>query len=212
MILSHSYHLFPSKIMASFGYDSVRYFPCISHKSTDIIGYDSVTYLPFISLIIIIRIYFYHRFTINLPRKYWNRLDMILPHIYHVFPSELLASSGYNIVTYLRLISFINTAITCIRFCYIFAIDFLNNIGLGRIWLCRIFTIYFLQKYWHHLDVVLSYFYHFSPSWIFASFKYGWVKCLRFIFLKNTGIIWIWFCQTFTIYFLCEYWYHCHHY
>ena len=121
MILSHIYHVLPSKVMSLFGYDSFRYFPFASHESTDIIWIWFSRYCHLLSSkntenigkqsCHIFIIYFSHKYwdhsniflshiSINLPRKYWNRWDMIVSHIYHVFPSELLASSGYNTVTY----------------------------------------------------------------------------------------------------------------
>ena len=146
MILSHIYHVLPSKVMALFGYASVRYLPFASHKSADIIWIWFSRYCHLLSskntdnigkqFCHIFIIHFSHKYwdhsniflshiSINLPRKYWNRLDMILSHIYHVFPSELLASSGYNTATY--------------------------------------FTIDFPHKHCHYLHMILLYICHWFP-------------------------------------------------
>ena len=176
MILSHIYHLLSSNVMALFGYTSVRYLPFASHKSTDIIwiwfshychlfsskiltpfGSSSVTYLPFIFLINtgIIRICFCHAFTINLPLKYWNYLDMILPHIYHLFPSKVMALFGYASVRYLPFASHKSTDIIWIWFshyCHLFSSKILTPLGnsfvtyLPFISLINIIRIYFLSQ------------------------------------------------------------------
>ena len=70
------------------------------------------------------------------------------------------------------------------------------------------FTIHFPQKYWPHLNVVLSYIYHLFPSKVLTSFEYGFVPYLPLIFLKNSWTISIWFCHLFMTYFLQKYWRH----
>ena len=66
---------------------------------------------------------------------------MILSLVYDLFPSKILASFEYGFDTYLPFASH-------------------KNAGIIWIWLCYIFAIYLLQKYWNHLDMFLLHIYH----------------------------------------------------
>ena len=70
--------------------------------------YDFVTCLWLISFknTGVIRIWFWHIFTICFPQKCWNHLDMVMLHICHLFASKILESFRYVSVTYLSLICF----------------------------------------------------------------------------------------------------------
>ena len=72
MVLSHIYHLFPSKLLVLFECDSFMYLKFYQQFPSKVLlsfEYDCATYLPFISLI-----------------NYWHHLNMILPQICQLFP------------------------------------------------------------------------------------------------------------------------------
>ena len=131
----------------------------------------SLTYLPFIS------------------SKYWHHSNIVSSHIYHSFPSRILASFECSSVIYLQFIS-------------------LKSTDIIRIWFRPIFTINFPQKFLNHFDMILSLVYDLFPSKILASFEYGFDTYLPFASHKNAGIIWIWSCYIFAIYLLQKYWNH----
>ena len=136
MFLWHIYHLFPSKYWHHSNIVSLHIYHSFPSKILASFECSSVIYLPFISLksTDIIRIWFRPIFTINFPQKFLNHFDMILSLVYDL--SKILASFEYGFDTYLPFASHKST-------------------GIIWIWLCYIFAIYLLQKYWHHLDMVL---------------------------------------------------------
>lgn len=112
--------------------------------------YDFVTCLWLISFknTGVIRIWFWHIFTICFPQKCWNHLDMVMLHICHLFASKILASFGYVSVTYLLLICFeilasfeYGSVVCCSRNYF--------RVFLGKsslLWLCDIMASEMYQK------------------------------------------------------------------
>ena len=123
------------------------------------------------------------------PSKYWHHSNIVSLHIYHSFPSKILASFECSSVIYLPFIS-------------------LKSTDIIRIWFRPIFTINFPQTFLNHFDMILSLVYDLFPSKILASFEYGFDTYLPFASHKNAGIIWIWLCYIFAIYLLQKYWHH----